>query len=72
MKNHILYTFILAACIAAAALSGCSASPDNNETTYVTDNQVENDNNGIAAFRPVDCGVPAQNEYEYPFLCLMS
>lgn len=70
MKNRRLYAFILAAGIVAAALAGCSASPDNNETTYVTGNQVENDNNGIAAFRPVDCGLPAQSEYEYPFLGL--
>ncbi len=65
MKLHKVCSLLLATSLAASVLSGCSTSTktDQKET-------VESEENGIVSFRPVDCGIQAQEVYEYPFLGL--
>lgn len=67
MKKRRLLLFVLTAAITAAMLASCATSPDNSETTNYPDDLIE-DGDGIVEFRPVDCGLMAQELYEYSFL----
>ncbi len=68
MKNHKSYSRILAVAITAAFLSGCSAPAANSNID--SNLEIEDSNTDIVSFRPVDCGIQAQDLYEYPFIGL--
>lgn len=65
MKLHKLCSLLIAASLTASMLSGCSTPTKTNQ-----DDSVESGENNIVSFRPVDCGLQAQEVYEYPFLGL--
>lgn len=56
MRIYRLCSLLAALLIVASMLAGCAAVSGNDEE--------------ISAFRPVDCGIQAQDVYEYPFLGL--
>jgi len=64
---------MLATVMAVSMLAGCSSQQNASDVNHDSDpieNSSNSSNSGITEFRPVDCGLPAQNEYEYPFLGL--
>lgn len=69
MKNYKLYSFILIIMLIVLMLVGCSASPDNSDDASSDINdQIENNYGELVEFRAVDCGLMAQDVYDFPFL----
>lgn len=76
MKKQSLAALLLAAML-LSLLTGCGAAENPAVQTPSTSGAVEAapgqdapDEEGIVAFRPVDCGLQAQEIYDYPFLGL--
>lgn len=69
MKKQSLALLLLAAML-LSLLSGCGAAQEHmtDPSEEATSGTQENAEDGIIAFRPVDCGVQAQEIYEYPYL----
>ncbi len=72
MKKIKLSVLLVATAMMASFLNGCTGE-EKKETAGKSENvsgEIEFDNNDIGAFRPVDCGIPTQPVYEYPFIGL--
>lgn len=69
MKNN-RFKILLAVVLTVIIFPGCVTPADNSETTDTAFEQIENDNGAINVFRPADCGIQAQDIYEYPFIGL--
>lgn len=72
--NHRKVCLFLAAVLTASSFAGCSASNSENTANKPTASAVteadDTAGSDLVSFRPVDCGVQAQDVYEYPFLGL--
>lgn len=70
MKFKKYMTVAAAAAILLAVLAGCGTADKTGEGTDQTVKEELTDAGEIYAFRPVDCGIPSQEVYEYPFIGL--
>lgn len=79
MKHKILYKGIITALLMTTLLGGCVNDTRENSKTETDIVQTENGEDAevmeegageMVSFRPVDCGVQAQELYEYPFIGL--
>ncbi len=79
MKHKKLFAFLAAAAITLSLFSACGMQTDDSSTSDLNNDQINQtddtqntdeygDDNTILEFRPVDCGIQAQDVYEYPFL----
>lgn len=70
MKHRILALLLIAGML-ATLLVGCSGDTtpdDSNDVLTTGDDALSDDLATTVAFRPVDCGIQAQERYDYPFL----
>lgn len=78
MRLKKICSWFMIPALAITALAGCSSSLESEKTTKITENQQQNNNSknldsgmdDTVSFRPVDCGIQAQDIYEYPFIGL--
>ncbi len=66
MKNFKGYVLIMTIVAASAVFSGCAKSDGSSEMDYAEN--IAKEEGDLTAFRPVDCGLQAQEEYEFPFI----
>lgn len=69
MKFKKIKAFLWITILTAGVLSGCSEkTTENNIAENEQSEEVMGTEDDINEFRPVDCGLQAQEEYEFPFL----
>lgn len=67
MKQKRWYVLLTAAALTLSCLAGCSSAEDNQGTSLPVQEETAGD---TLPFRPVDCGIQAQETYEYPYIGL--
>lgn len=68
MRTYRLGALLVTTAMITTLLAGCSTASDRKETTVDSATQVEGSTDDIVSFRPVDCGIQAQDKYDFPFL----
>lgn len=68
MKQQRMFALLLSALLSLSTLAGCTASGDAGSADDLP--AQEETGNDIVSFRPVDCGIQAQDVYEYPYIGL--
>lgn len=63
MKKQKILALVLAGALSIGALTGCGQNQDSTQTTDLVDGLGE-----AVSFRPVDCGIQAKEQYQFPFL----
>lgn len=70
MKNRMMCLLLTVLLLTTVFMTGCSTKNENNETDPGNSSELSVGGSEAGMFRPVDCGVQPQENYEYPFLGL--